>query len=208
MSFFERLLERTGVYRSIQAPFAEQKLAPFLEDPDVRRARRVLDVGCGPGTNTRHFADQGYVGIDINPRYIEYARRRFGRTFIVADVTRYQIEDEEPFDLVLVNSFFHHINDENTDRILSHLATLIAEGGHLYVLDLILPANWSPARALAELDRGDHPRPFDQWKRLLGRHFEWGRFEPYPLGLGPLTLWYMFLAKGTPKAPIRRPGRG
>lgn len=201
MSLVERLLERTGVYRAFQAPFADRKLAPVLGDPDVARARRVLDVGCGPGTNTRHFGDQDYVGIDINDRYITYARRRFGRTFIVADVTHYEIESEDPFDLVLVNSFFHHVTDEDVDRILGHLSTLISDDGHLFVLDLILPRNWSPARVLAELDRGDHPRPLDHWKGLLSRHFEFERFEPYPLKVGPVTLWNMFVAKGSPRAP-------
>src|SRR6185437_15919484 len=55
MKLHARLMEFTVAYRLWQAPFAERKLAPLWEHNDVARARRVLDVGCGPGTNTQHF---------------------------------------------------------------------------------------------------------------------------------------------------------
>jgi len=56
MSLSEILLERTSVYKLWQAPFAEQKFAPVLVHNDLDRVQRVLDVACGPGTNTHHFS--------------------------------------------------------------------------------------------------------------------------------------------------------
>ena len=50
MSLVASILERTFVYRLWQAPFAEQKFAPLLAHNDLKRARRVLDVACGPST--------------------------------------------------------------------------------------------------------------------------------------------------------------
>src|SRR5437867_13058439 len=79
-------LEHTLAYRLWQAPFADKKLAPLFAHNDLRAVRRVLDVGRGPGTNTRHFGHADYVGVDINPRYIAYAQRRSGRAFLVAGV--------------------------------------------------------------------------------------------------------------------------
>ena len=75
MDLKSTLLEQTLVYRAWQAPFVEQKLTPIFEHNDLSRVRRVLDVGCGPGTNTAHFANADYLGVDINERYIRYARR-------------------------------------------------------------------------------------------------------------------------------------
>ncbi|MBW3535264.1 MAG: class I SAM-dependent methyltransferase [Gemmatimonadetes bacterium] len=209
MGLFEALLGRTAVYRAIQAPFAERKLAPFLAEADLSPGRRVLDVGCGPGTNTRHFRETGYLGIDVNPRYIAHARRTYGRDFVVADVTRYEVEDAEPFDVILANSFFHHIGDDDTDRILAHLATLLAPAGRLHVLDLVLPHGPSAAYLLARLDRGEHPRPLEAWRELLSRHFEAETFLPYDLGVGPLAFWKMVYFKGAPlpAAPAPDPAR-
>jgi hypothetical protein len=56
MGLAANMLERTLVYQLWQAPFAAQKFAPVLEHNDWIRLRRALDVACGPGTNTVHFA--------------------------------------------------------------------------------------------------------------------------------------------------------
>ena len=180
---YARLMEHTLAYRVWQAPFAEKKLAPLYAHTDVARARRVLDVGCGPGTNTAHFLHAGYLGIDFNPAYIESARRRHGREFVVAD-------------LILANSLFHHIDTASTRKILAHLATLLSDDGHVHVLDLVLPERPSVSRFLARADRGEYPRPLAEWRELFTEAFEPVVVEPYPLGAAGVTLWNMIYFKG------------
>lgn len=192
-----RIMEHTLAYRLWQAPFAEQKLAPlFAHNDRLRGVRRVLDVGCGPGTNTHHFAGSQYLGVDHNPAYIEHARRRHRREFLVADITRYEVSPRERFDFILVNSFLHHVDDASVRRILAHLATLLTDDGHLHALELVMPARPSVARQLARYDRGEYPRPLAEWGRLFEAALEPAVFEPYPLvGLG-VTLWDMVYFKG------------
>lgn len=196
MKLHARLMEFTVAYRLWQAPFAERKLAPLWQHNDVARARRVLDVGCGPGTNTQHFKDADYLGIDFNPAYIESARRRHRREFLVADVTKYEVPRDQRYDLILANSLFHHIDTASTKRILAHLATLLSDDGHVHVFDLVLPSEPSVARFLARADRGEYPRPLDEWRAIFTEAFEPVVFEPYPLGLGGATLWNMIYFKG------------
>jgi SAM-dependent methyltransferase len=191
-----RLFEHTAVYRAWQAPFAERKFAPVRQHNDLSRVRRVLDVGCGPGTNTHWFAGMDYLGIDINPAYIADARSRTGRTFIVADVTTYEVDPSERFDFIFLNSLLHHIDTASVRRLLAHLATLLADDGHIHILDLVLPDRPSIGKALAEWDRGDYPRPLVDWQELFGQHFEPTLVEPYPLGAFGLTLWNMVYFKG------------
>src|SRR5690348_8507904 len=120
MSLTGWLLEQPLVYRLWMAPFAEAKLAPLAAHNDLARVRRVLDVGCGPGTNAAHFRDADYLGVDINERYVADARRRHGRTFLAADITAYQVTGD-PFDCILVNSFLHHVDrsEEHTSELQS-----------------------------------------------------------------------------------------
>jgi len=193
-----RLFEVPWVYRAWQAPFAEAKLAPLRRHNDLSSIRRVLDVGCGPGTNAPHFRGLDYLGLDINAAYVEQARARHGMRFEVADVTRYEVRDGA-FDFILVNSFFHHVTDADSGRILKHLASLLTPDGHVHVLDLVLPERASPARLLARMDRGDHPRPLDGWRQLLGTHFQEEVFEPYHLGVPGVPLWKMLYFKGRPR---------
>ena len=193
-------LEHTLAYRLWQAPFADKKLAPLFAHNDLRVVRRVLDVGCGPGTNTRHFAHADYLGVDINPRYIAYARRRYGRDFLVADVTAGP-DLGARFDCVLVNSFLHHVDDAEAHRVLRHLAPLLTTDGHLHALELVRPVGRSVARLLARLDRGAHARPLGAWRALLATHFEPVVFEPYRLGALGMTLWHMVYFKGRARTP-------
>jgi SAM-dependent methyltransferase len=179
-----------------QTPFAEKKLAPVRQHNDLGKARSVLDVGCGPGTNTRHLNHSEYLGLDWNQSYVDYANRRFGREFIVTDVCSYQPAPGILYDFILVNSFLHHIDDDNTLRILSKLKRLLTEDGHVHVLDLVMPDSPCIARLLAQWDRGDFARSLEKWRSLLTVDFEPVIVEPYPLTAFGITLWKMFYFKG------------
>jgi SAM-dependent methyltransferase len=195
------IMEHVGAYRLWQAPFADKKIAPILRHNDLRAVRRVLDVGCGPGTSTPHFAECGYLGVDLSEKYVEYARSRYGRDFVAADVTACSFAPDERFDFILCNSFLHHVATADAERILDHLATLLTDDGHVHILDLVLPARPSIGRMLARLDRGDWPRPLEEWRALFTRRFETVTFEPYPLTGFGVTLWNMVYFKGKPRRP-------
>ena len=194
-----RVMEWPPVYRLWMAPFAEQKLRPIRAHTDLTRVRRVLDVGCGPGTNTALFSGSDYLGIDINESYIESARRRHRRTFVAADVTTYRVGDHERFDLILVNSLLHHLDDSSTVRLLEHLSRLLTDDGRVHVLELVLPDSPSAARFLARHDRGKFARPLDGWSALLGSVLDPVLMEPYGVGLPGVTLWNMVYFMGRTK---------
>src|SRR5690349_20705372 len=58
-------------------PWLRAALGAFAES--VRGLGPVLDVGCGPGTVTAHLTGLGLdaSGVDLSPRMVEHARRRF-----------------------------------------------------------------------------------------------------------------------------------
>lgn len=196
------ILARPISYRLWQAPFAEAKFAPVLRHTDLSGVRRVLDVGCGPGTNAPLFAGLDYTGLDINERYIEYASSHHPGKFVAQDATTLEVPAGERFDFVLVNSFLHHIPDPEVSRLLGHLRSVVAPDGHIHILELVLPPKPSLGRLLARLDRGDHARPLAHWRELLSESFEPEVFEPYPLGgarWAATTLWNMVYFKGRPR---------
>ena len=199
MRLTARIMENTQAYRLWQAPFAERKFAPVLTHNDLSRVRRVLDVGCGPGTNTHHFAGADYLGIDSNPGCIEYALRQHKRNFLLADITRYTVAPGERFDFILLNSFLHHIDTAAALRVLAHLSTLVSDKGHVHILDLVLPERLSFARFLARIDRGRFPRSVADLRTLLTSVFEPEVFEPYRLTALGATLWNMVYFKGRAK---------
>ena len=193
MGIRERLFEHPAVYRAWQAPFAEEKFAPVERRLRDREIRRVLDVGCGTGTNANRFKNAEYVGIDINERYLRMARTRFGGQFIQADLTTADLSSLGTFDTVLVNSFLHHLADADVERILTRLTGSLAPDGRVHILELVLPERVSPAWIMARLDRGRYARAFDRWRDLFSAVFEPSIVEPYYFGG---KLWSMIYFQG------------
>jgi SAM-dependent methyltransferase len=187
-------------YRLWQSPFARLKFAPILRHNDMAAVRRVLDVGCGPGTNTSLFRHCDYVGLDINEDYVRTARRRFRRTFVAADACAYDAPADERFDFILLNSLLHHIDTDNVLRLLRQLAKQLTADGHVHILDLVLPEHRGLPRMLARNDRGDFPRPLDEWRRIFSDAFDEVVFEPYPLARLGVTFWEMVYFKGKAKS--------
>jgi SAM-dependent methyltransferase len=199
VSLVEAVLEYPLVYRLWQAPFVEQKFRPIRAHNDLGAVRRVLDVGCGPGTNTAQFKACDYLGVDFNPRYVEQARRRHQRPFLVADVTAYTVLPGERYDFILLNSLLHHLDTPSARRLLSHLACLLSPGGHVHIIELVLPARPGAARWLARHDRGKFPRPLAEWRGLFTGIFDPVVFQPFPLTAFGAILWEMVYFKGRAK---------
>ncbi|RKY97759.1 MAG: hypothetical protein DRQ10_08195 [Candidatus Hydrothermota bacterium] len=79
------------------------------------RPHKILDIGCGTGTPTIVLARRGYevVGIDVSEDMLRIARDKT-RTmpnvrFYLADVRRFNLENEAPFDAAI--SLFDSLNN-------------------------------------------------------------------------------------------------
>lgn len=184
------------VYQLWQAPFVEDKFEPLLRRTDLDTARRVLDVGCGPGTNAPFFEHADYVGLDINERYIDTARRRHRGTFRTGDIRTYEPDVRERFDFILVNSVLHHLDTEVVTNILASLSRQLTDDGHVHILELVLPKRIGVARMLARADRGRYARPLLDWQRIFEDVFEPVVLEPYHVGRLHTHLWEMVYFKG------------
>jgi SAM-dependent methyltransferase len=189
----ERILEHPAVYAAWQAPFVSQKFAPVERQIRHQRIRRVLDVGCGPGTNASRFAGADYVGVDINERYLAIARAKYPGRFVQADLQTDDLSALGRFDTILVNSFLHHLPDDGVRRVLRQLQSLLDADGRVHILELVLPERRSLATIMAKLDRGRYARPLAAWRELLSAHFESLRVEPYAFAGG---LWAMVYFQG------------
>lgn len=194
------VMVHTTAYRLWQAPFARAKLAPAFQHNNFDRIKRVLDVGCGPGTNCQYFHHTDYTGFDINPGYIRFAKERYRRNFLVQDVCTFEPQaDEERFDFVLVNSLLHHLNDDQSLQILGQICKLLSPDGFVHIVELVLPAQRGLPRLLATNDRGDFPRSLPAWEQIFNTHFRNAVFEPYSIKLLGIDLWNLVYFKGAPK---------
>ena len=196
MRLVDRFLESPAAYGLWQAPFAAQKFAPVARHHCLSVTDRVLDVGCGPGTNRRHFSRANYVGLDINRRYVRRAQARTGGSYVVADVGNVPLAVSASFDFILVNSLLHHIPTPQVENLLDRLARLLSPTGTIHVLDLVVPRRGAAARLLASMDRGDYPRTRAKLEALLSQRFRPEVIEGYSINVLGLPLWHMIYFRG------------
>jgi len=187
------------VYRLWMRTHAEKKLIPIMTHNDVGRVRRVLDIGCGPGTNAPHFSHTDYLGIDLNERYIRDARSRYGGRFQVGDAAKLQVPSHEKFDFILINSLLHHIDISATGHLLSHIPVLLTDAGYVHIVELVLPDAFSLPFVMARADRGNYPRPVNEWRHIFNEYFDEVVFEPFDVSVSGIAFWNLVYFKGKAK---------
>jgi ubiquinone/menaquinone biosynthesis C-methylase UbiE len=108
-----------------------------MEFGDFRGAR-LLEIGCGMGTDLLQFARGGArcVGIDLTPRSIEITRHRFALygasgSFMISDGERLPFRSES-FDVVYSNGVLHHTPD--TEGAIREVHRVLRKGGTAKVM--------------------------------------------------------------------------
>jgi SAM-dependent methyltransferase len=118
---------------------------------------RLLDIGCGIGQYASLTRGQ-YVGVDLNRRYVEHARRRRGderREFRCVDAAELVAEGQR-FDLVLMVDFLHHIPDATAESVLGTARQLTSD--RVVVLEPVTEQHNRVGRWFIDNDRGEHMR--------------------------------------------------
>ncbi|HVU67906.1 MAG TPA: methyltransferase domain-containing protein [Ktedonobacteraceae bacterium] len=112
---------------------------------DVRRVRRVLDVGCGHGEWARRLVRENphmqVIGVDTSLSLIQEAIKRSreadleGLTFYQFKTTQALAFPSESFDIVHVHSLASFISTAMWSRILDEMIRLLKIGGWLNIVD-------------------------------------------------------------------------
>lgn len=141
------------------------RLSCFIANTSISQAiyqayhfknRRVLDIGCGDGTYTFEFFDQGVmqiVGVDPAVKSIECANVKIANldnasrrkiSFVVGNI--YELKEMEwginHFDCIVLRGVLHHLPDAG-----NAIATLSDFRGTILVLE---PNGWNPVLKVLE----------------------------------------------------------
>ena len=111
---------------------------PIAADFAAARGLKVLEVGCGLGTDGAQFAEAGadYTGVDLTEAAVELARKRFelfnlSGTFQTADAENLPFPDDS-FDLVYSHGVLHHTPD--TAKAIGEVHRVLRPGGRAMVM--------------------------------------------------------------------------
>ena len=100
----------------------------------------LLDAGCGTGDTDLYFAGRGcqVMGIDFIEEAIKRAQGKAAErglqvTFLVKDALTLK-DWPERFDNVIDSGLFHVLSDEDRQRYVDGLGTVLKPGGRLFLL--------------------------------------------------------------------------
>ncbi len=124
-------------FAGVANPFSLGRLEP---------GERVLDLGCGAGTDSlvaaQMVAPEGHVvGIDMTPEMLEKARRSAAEMgaenveFVEGEAEKLPFVDAS-FDVVISNGVIDLIPDK--DAVFSELYRVLAPGGRMQVADVTI----------------------------------------------------------------------
>jgi trans-aconitate 2-methyltransferase len=203
--------------------FEDERTRPardLLAQVPLASARKVYDLGCGPGNSTEllaaRFPDADIIGVDSSPDMLRQAQERLPQyQFVQADLTHWAAPDDA--DLLYSNATFQWVPDHLT--VLKRLLAGLKPGGvlavqmpdntnepsHVWMREVARETQFARQIARAAFEREDLPSPgdyYDALKPLCARFDIWHTNYQHALaGPDAVTEWF----KGTALRPFVDP---
>ena len=142
----------------------------------ARPGDKVIDIGCGPARVLQSLPDVEYLGLDIHPGYIAFARRTYGAkgTFVVGDTRSLRGDTRfKDANIVLAIAVLHHLDDEEVGDCIRFAYDALKRGGRLICHDACwIPNQGMLSKCIMSHDRGRNIRTEQQYRQLAGKIFQ------------------------------------
>jgi len=176
----------SGLLRCLKVPFLYDLFQGVVGANALRRriirnhvrprsGDKVIDIGCGPARVLQSLPDVEYLGLDIDPGYIAFARRTYGDkgTFVVGDTRSLRGDLRfKDADIVIAVSVLHHLDDEEAADCIRFAYDSLKRGGRLICHEACwVPNQGALSRYIMSTDRGRNIRTEQQYRQLAGKIF-------------------------------------
>ncbi len=130
----------------------------------------ILDIGCSTGTCAAAavaMERNRYVGIDIEPQYVEIAGNRYPQgTFLAMDARQLNFESKR-FDLILIISSLHHMEDQVVADCFKEVERVLKDDGMVLSCEPLFTRGSYLSNFLLKLDRGEYIRDEEGYQQFL-----------------------------------------
>ena len=136
--------ERSRPDEMLMLDGAGEHAAAFLS---TRTNARVLDLCCGTGLSLRYILNHAdvaqIVGVDISDEYLSFAKEKCAESSPTPEFVQFDAVDvqlpEEHWDVIMLCSAYHHIEDSRKLQFLKKVRRLLKPDGIAVFAENILP---------------------------------------------------------------------
>jgi len=132
--------------------------------------KKILEIGCSTGNIAREIIDMdnnSYYGVDISKEYIEIAKKSTIRGKFLQMDARELSFDNESFDIVMLSSVLHHIDDDIGKNCFKEIHRVLKKDGVVIISEPIVNHKSLISIILCKLDRGNFIRTTEEYQNLF-----------------------------------------
>ncbi len=141
----------------------------------------ILDLCCGTGIIAQKLLNVSNIqfsGVDINKEFLEFARQKTKShrnfKFILKDALLY--ESELKFDIIILTSAYHHIENKFKTRLLEKICRLLKDDGILIIYEKAI-RKYSTNKEFAESNEEFYLKRIDYLKKTESKRLSEKQFN-------------------------------
>lgn len=164
-------------YDSVVEPFNSTLRRYVVKMAQPHDNMRILEVGCGTGTNLKLFADAGcqVAGIDLSPSMIDLAEKKLGNRadLRLGNASKMPFA-ESSFDLVLSFFTLHEMPTNVRSPVMNEMIRVAGREGRLLLIDFFFgpfqfPKGWLYRSIILTIEFGAGWEHFQNHRDFLAR---------------------------------------
>lgn len=147
----------------------------------------VIDFGCGTGSFCLLFDPNRYLGLDINDKFIEIAKKRYQSYNFVNSLKLKDVDSK--FNNILFNGVLHHLDDKTFSNIILDLKNTINSNCDIIFIEPIIPNNIFSLEFMVKIfDLGDYIRDSKNYIKLIKKNLTYISCSSTKIGWNNLVI--------------------
>ena len=170
MSLFLKM--ETFVYKNFIVPLQGKHTFDFVSK-HYQKGAKVLDFGCGIGSNSKLFDPEDYIGVEVDESRVGSARLKYPESqfkqipFISSEDDKIPFEDNS-FDIVFISLCLHHIDSSTCKLLFREFKRILNQDGKIIGIEpCILPNKYFSNVFMNVIDAGDYILPIEEYKKMF-----------------------------------------